>query len=658
VSIFTNIVKWAAYCMANEPKARDSVKTWDKWYRDFANLEPFLAGSLASAVQIDKNRGWSLTGGRNQVSQYTKRLHSFAADLTGIGWRPHVEWLANSYYTTQMGFVGEVGSQGEGGPLTNMWAVDPCRCELTGNSDAELRYTPRQGGAQEWRYGIDFVRGCSQRSTAEEKFGYGMPAVARCYSLAKIMVGVYRHYQSKVGITTPDGILAHNAMTDEQWQQAMTVRNQELSSDPDNYINSLIAVGNPGGEVPQFVLTMLPSLPDRFDVEQWTLILMRGYQLAFGYGAGEFYPESYGVVGRGKEQEMQHSAATGKGGKDFALSHTEQLQSRLPATLEFGYDERAVSGQIEDANLAAAQAAVITEISKWTVKAGGTETSVMTPAQLMQLAAEKGVVPEEWTPQDEDVTGTDEDAPGDSERVQRAMRAFPDEPIVRYSYSPATGKSKTRVLRNVHRKVFAMPQVKRTVGQVINEYNERLRSLVYNTWNRIQNGLSDAATMQAALRTEHKRLIRDLSETAYGEGMREGGVDPDEMDDEDLRTITTWRADQSSYANQFAEAVTAAAGDEAARLAITGRVDLWVAAMRDLGNMGILSAQKNAMYRFDGEDGADTCPTCQSLKGKEHRAKWWAANGLIPSVGNANFKCGCWKCQHYLVDRNGNRLQR
>ena len=156
-----------------------------------------------------------LTGGKNQVKQFTDKLHAFdkwikvgskVTKSSEGGWRSHVSWQSQSYYTTGMGFVGEVGRVGRAGPLFTVWSVDPCRLELSGNPEKPLRYYPQLGGMQEWTPDA-FIRGKSLVQTDEARLGYGFPAVARCYMLAKIMVGVLSHYAQKTGIKTPDGIL-------------------------------------------------------------------------------------------------------------------------------------------------------------------------------------------------------------------------------------------------------------------------------------------------------------------------------------------------------------------------------------------------------------------------------------------------------------------
>jgi hypothetical protein len=58
---------------------------------------------------------------------------------------------------------------------------------------------------------------------------------------------------------------------------------------------------------------------------------------------------------------------------------------------------------------------------------------------------------------------------------------------------------------------------------------------------------------------------------------------------------------------------------------------------------------------FGGEDGDETCATCQDLKGQTHPASWWVESELIPGQsGNENFECKGYRCQHVLLDAEGN----
>ena len=633
-SIFSSVFRWAI--SANEPGERATFRTWDMWYSDYAKSEPFLVSVMNAATQIDKNRGWELTGGQRQVSKYTERLHGFD---DGAGWRTHIDWQAQSYYATRMGAVAEVGTEGRVGPLYTLWSVDPCRCEMTGNPEKPLRYYPMNGSAQEWDAAA-FIRSKSLVSTREDQLDYGYPAVARCYNLAKIMCGVYSHYMQKLGSKTPDGILTGKFIGEEQWDEAVRARAESLKSDPNSYLNSIATIMSSGGDMPEFALTLLSSMPDRWDIDIWTKILMRGYELAFGY-QGEFYPESSGVLGRGNEVQIQHRNATAQGGKDFVLAYQEKLQGVLPPTLEFQFDERDVAGEAEEAALQLAKVQVIDALSKITING----QSVLSVPQIMALAAEQGIIPDDWTPETEGVTATDEEdapdesAPSDlSERVYRARLAFPGEPIVRYSWP----SGKTRILRAAVRRSFYFPKVleleqRRTVGQVVKQYDDVLTNFVSETLN----GNSSAIDQRRA----HTALIRQLAPQAYTEGLREGGIPAEEMDAADKANIANWIAEQLTFVNGFATDAQAASKDAALKPGILTRLGQWVEAMRSLGTQGMMSGQKNRMGQFILGETEEHCKTCNALHGQYHRMSWFLSRGLIPrKPGNLNFECRGFAC--------------
>jgi len=65
-----------------------------------------------------------------------------------------------------------------------------------------------------------------------------------------------------------------------------------------------------------------------------------------------------------------------------------------------------------------------------------------------------------------------------------------------------------------------------------------------------------------------------------------------------------------------------------------------------------LLAKPNVMLTFVGSDGNESCGDCQRYKGQRHRAKWWVANEAVPP--SRHFACKGYKCEHHLVDDEGN----
>lgn len=191
--------------------------------------------------------------------------------------------------------------------------------------------------------------------------------------------------------------------------------------------------------------------------------------------------------------------------------------------------------------------------------------------------------------------------------------------------------------------------IQRTIGQVTGEYDDQLTNFVYETLN----GSMDATDLTRA----HRTMLQQLGPQSYLEGMREGGVPPEEADAEDKKTIAAWVKEQTSYVNKFAGDVVSARGDDGKRDAILARVALWVAAMSSLGAQGLMSARSNAMGTWKLGATEKHCRTCNGLHGKRHRLSWYKARGLIPrEPGSATLECHGYRCLCGIYDEQGNQL--
>lgn len=191
----------------------------------------------------------------------------------------------------------------------------------------------------------------------------------------------------------------------------------------------------------------------------------------------------------------------------------------------------------------------------------------------------------------------------------------------------------------------------KSVNEVLREYQDTLERYVVT----VANGNMTSGEMSRA----HKTLLKRLASEAYKEGMKEGGIrDPEaEMEDEDDSTIDDWISEQSGYTLEFAracEAVSELSGDDkrTKRDALLDRVDEWVASMRYIGQRGYLSAKGNLPLTFDGDDGKESCATCDKYKGQRHRMSWWDKRGLLDRP-NGNYDCGRFNCAHHFIDDEG-----
>lgn len=188
-----------------------------------------------------------------------------------------------------------------------------------------------------------------------------------------------------------------------------------------------------------------------------------------------------------------------------------------------------------------------------------------------------------------------------------------------------------------------LPAVERTVEDVVNEYGTLLGREITLAW--------DYKVTESQFYADHVRWIRQFGIQAYVQGLLEGGVTQDEMDEEDGAAVNTWVGQQIAAARDFAKAVQDSSTDKDKHDAILGRLDLWMNALQALGSQGLMSAMRNAMGEWKLGKTEEHCTTCSSLNGKRHRLKWFREKGYIPrEPGSETLECGGWNCDCGIYD--------
>ena len=440
--VFSSIYYWVKKAGMEEPPYRAESRARDQWLANFWRREAHLSGVINSVVGIDKNRAWAITGGRNQVNRYTQILRQAEG---GQGWRYYINQQAQNYYTTDLGALTELGRDGRNGPVRALYTLDSTLCHLTGNYEKPLHYANTK---EDWR-ADDFFRVVSLPSPLEELRGLGFCAVSRVLEMAKLMIAIYEHDQEMLGARSPKGLLLLQGLSEDQWNAAMAARAEELTAREQEWFGAVaVLAAEPGQNNPDAKLVALSQLPAGFDLEKTTNLLMYCYALCFGYDPIEFWPVQAGALGRGRETELQHEKATGKGGADFMLGFQDRLQMAMPETLTFEFEQRDEKGMVLEAAVIKAWADVANALYM-------NGAGVLTREQAASLLVENGIIPAEWTLTEEDAIATDEDMDADSQeqrakivmrnlrsraleddRVRRAAELFPREPIVRYRWSP------------------------------------------------------------------------------------------------------------------------------------------------------------------------------------------------------------------------------
>lgn len=654
------IFKFSKEAIFTEPAYRADSSKRDAWLARVVTKEPYLLGILQSVVAIDKNRGWNMIGGRNQVRKFVGVSHNFQVAPDLHGWRPGISVTAQSYYQADLGGPVELG-RFETGVLAALYSVDPTQCFLTGDPDKPLRYRNAQKENQLWTLD-DYFRVVSFPSTNEKMNGLGFCAISRCIELAKLLVSVYEHDREKLGSKAPKGILTIKGVTQAQWLQSVSEQVSERTALEREYYTGVQVLAAGAGEPDISVaLTSLSELPSDFDHYQFVSMIIYGYALAFGYDPREFWPVSGGSLGSATESETMHRKATSKGGLDFALNFQENYQKRLPSTVEFQFEQRDVDGDISEAEF---KKQVLDIIDRMYMSVNAEGVNLITREEARILLVEAKIIPDDWTINDEPQQIEDVDDAGaeellDTERVRRALDKFPNEQIVVYNsslnqyrtiYDPQFRKYTIGVRRAVKKKSKsgAMKQ-RRYEGDY-----EQVRAAYWDaTYSIVRDYLESSERSTVYKSAMSRNVVEAFTPSAELGYEKAGGELP--LEDE----INDWLTDaQSTELGNVALLFDSLkqirdSGEFDAEAEATARADGYASTLDGIFNKGTMYGLGNKMLTFEGTDGVHSCKDCQALQGKRHKASWWIQHDYIPPHGTGLECAPGGHCLHELVDDTG-----
>ena len=177
-------------------------------------------------------------------------------------------------------------------------------------------------------------------------------------------------------------------------------------------------------------------------------------------------------------------------------------------------------------------------------------------------------------------------------------------------------------------------------------------------WGNVQDYLYTANAKVTRFKNEIKKEMLSAFTEAFNEGYLDGGGDPDDKDAADDEWLTAKMNAEIGYIDQmFAqlkELKTEAKEDPDVLKGVADkRADGYARGLDGIYSEGKIRGAKNMMLTFAGDDGEESCVTCQKMKGQRHRASWWTKRGLTIFRGNTNYECGCYNCQHFLHDDKG-----
>ena len=145
-------------------------------------------------------------------------------------------------------------------------------------------------------------------------------------------------------------------------------------------------------------------------------------------------------------------------------------------------------------------------------------------------------------------------------------------------------------------------------------------------------------------------LLRKWGLQAFRDGLEDGGVQPYAedgaplpLDASEQKAYTSWLAEQSAYVSRLSNEL-----NTTEELNADYRASLWGnKSLMSIYQAGLISADKNGMYRWELGKTEKHCKDCSRLSGQVHRLKDYQRRRLLPN--SDTLECTGMNCDCNLI---------
>lgn len=590
---------------------------WLRWY-DRHNFNTLWQGAVAGLVKKFASTPSQIKGGRNLTAYFDDVLRY--ADF-GAGQRTLKQKVARDYLRFDAGAYVEIIAPGNPkrpptGRVTGLAHLDSYMCTPTGDPDYPVLYTDRKG-KQHLLHRSRVMHLVDIPDGDQNTPGYGLCALSRAIAIVERQILEGRYVAASLDDKPPPGMFLVGGMTKSQWSQRWQEFRQEQQTDERPTWGKVITFHGADATIMPSVTPVPFSVPpEKFDFKVYVELDVHEFALAIGVDIQELWELTGGNLGSAGQSQIQHAKSQGKTyGEMLAAWELGMNNQVLPASLEYEHKVR----DPYEAQERATHAQIWTGVAMQLIPLVGKELAAEILANQVEAIAdalldEDGTLirlpsedPQATDQQNPDVT-VDDSTPTDTVDARQ--------PTTQPNNSPNAQSSKA--------------------------FDDTRAEFVTNFTDLL--GAADELSRRRAGIVLRAQLAR-LGRMAYEDGLKAGGV-TDGMDDSDRATFAVWLAEQSTYVTNFLDT---AYGKGLSGAQVIDHAEMWATkSLQGAYYHGVASADRNGMYAFVGDDGEESCATCKSLKGQQHRMGWWVQNQLRPGVDTSRFECGGYRCAHRL----------
>lgn len=634
----------------------------DRALRLLDNIQFNALWSGARNVYIDKilSTPSEISGGRNQTYRW-QDIFYFTSEF-GEGYDFMMTKVLIDYLTLNRGaFIEKVGYGNSDTPLDSDARVvglnhlDALRIVMTGNREWPYIYYSEYTGEYHRLHYTRVMRLVHKPSPITTMAGVGKSVLYDALSVSNAQVLLGKAQNESLSDSPPSGIVVFNNIRGEDVNTAMLQFAHENRRDGMTTYRAPLHLESKDPTAPATVeFIPLAVMPKDYDYEKYMKTHVNLLALTMGLDPQDIWPLSTHSLGSGAQSTILEQKTRGKG-PGYVLTLLERMWNTvLPRSLKFEYKAANSQQGLEEAQIAFQWSQTLNPILWMTDDEKRQIMSNQVEAFADALLDEDGTLirlpdsdpKDQQAQQVEDVIADESNGAGDTTTTSASTETTADD-------NEQMGQNATASAPTT--KEFTPDDNWETDGVVYwrkkqdntpaKPYDKRAKQLTLAMAGIMQDALKGVA-QKATTKAQLKATLLQHGQDQYADVLDENDIG--ELDDSDKEVIADWLKSQSPYVNGLSDDLY---GDSADSINVDDRAGKWAGAIASIYYLAQQNAEENALYKFVGDDGKESCTTCQMLKDEEpHRMAWWVGNDYLPNVSHDNFECGTWAghCEHYL----------
>lgn len=389
-------------------------------------VEDMWAGAVNQAVTKLAVRDFEISDSTDS-GRKIRNAQDLVMNFDGpVEYRSGLNKLAQDFLTCRNGCFLEVErvSKAPNSKIRALWHLDALRCRRTGNTDYPVIYWDTLGAWHALRSDqvIFFADLPSPRATL---YGVGMPAAERAFKTIVKLAAIETYFREKItGARALKLVFLSGGISKNKMRQAIETSDAELERKGQIAYKGAVVIPTETEHPVTVAEVDLAGVADGYNVTDERRDGYLRYANDIGIPVQDLQPLSGQGLGTGTQTIVLDEAGEGRGIVYFSKTLEDKLNWLvMPKSTTFLFKTNDLRDQ-------AAKAALDQTKAQTLIAMQGTPTApgFITREQALNMAADEGLVPKEFVPQDQTPEGTVTSSGEQSKPIEgqaQAVRALP-----------------------------------------------------------------------------------------------------------------------------------------------------------------------------------------------------------------------------------------